>query len=308
MNFKQMEAFYWLTQLHSYRRVAERLSLTQPAISARIASLENSLNAQLIERDTNHFQLTERGQQVAEFAEMFVNLNEAMSTHLDEDRQRHFAIGMVSMVTMTWGVLLRDMVAATMPNVLLDVHSGSNQDLRRLLRAGVLDMAFLTDEADLTRVENSFTVQYNVGWVARPDLISGLKPPIDMRKLRRMPIILYPPSSPLMQELSTKLRDSELRLNVRHVGNSLATICEMLRMGFGISAISLSQVEEDINAGRLCVIDTKETFTPLDICCVHLNRARRAQVRQIYELAEQAARDWCTANPRYVSFNPPPSS
>ena len=307
MNFKQMEAFYWLTQLHSYRHVAERLSLTQPAVSARISSLEDALNAQLIERETNHFQLTERGQQVAEYAEMFVNLNEAMSTHLDEGRQRHFAVGMVSMVTMTWGLLLRDLVAEAAPNVLLDFHSGANRDLRRLLRAGVLDMAFLTDEADLTRVPDSFTVQYKVGWVARPDLVEGLEQPIDMRDLCQMPIILYPPSSPLMQELSSMLHESQAGPNVRHMGNSLSTICEMLRMGFGISAISLSQVEQDLDAGSLSLIETKDAIAPLDICCVHLNRARRAQVRQIYELAERAAREWCEAHPRFVSFKPGPS-
>ncbi len=307
MNFKQMEAFYWLTQLHSYRRVAERLSLTQPAVSARINSLEDALNAQLIERDTQHFRLTEQGQQVAEYAEMFVNLNEAMSTRLDERRERHFAVGLVSMVTMSWGMLMRDMVAEAAPNVLLDFHSGSNRDLRRLLRAGVLDMAFLTDEADLTRVPDSFTVQYQVGWVGRPDLVRDLKQPLDARDLRQLPIVLYPPSSPIMQDLSRMLLESRSRPNARHVGNSLATICEMLRRGFGISAIALAQVQEELADGTLGLIETTEEIAPLDICCVHLNKARKAQVRQIYQIAETAARQWCEDHPQYLTFKKGPA-
>ncbi|MEJ8474274.1 LysR family transcriptional regulator [Roseibium algae] len=307
MNFKQMEAFYWLTQLQSFRRVAERLSLTQPAVSARIASLEDVLNTRLIERDMPHFQLTEQGQQVAEYAEMFVNLGEAMNSRLDEKRQRHFAVGMVTMVTMTWGVLFRDMVAEAAPNVLLDFHSGTNQELRRLLRAGVLDMAFLTDEADLGRVPNSFTVQYNVGWVGSPDLLGDLVQPLSNRDLRQLPIILYPPSSPLTQVLSRMLNESRTRPNARHVGNSLSSICEMLRRGYGISAVALAQVEDDLVSGALRLIETDESIAPLDICWVHMNRARKAQVRQIYGIAEKAAREWCEANPRYVSFKEPTS-
>jgi DNA-binding transcriptional LysR family regulator len=302
MNFKQMEAFYWLTQLHSYRRVAERLSLTQPAVSARISSLEDALNQQLIERDTPHFRLTEQGQQVAEYAEMFVNLREAMATRLDERRQRHFAVGLVSMVTMTWGVLFQEMVTQAAPNVLLDFHSGSNRELRRLLRAGVLDMAFLTDEADLARVPSSFTVQYQVGWVAHPDLLRDVKQPLSARDLRQLPIILYPPSSPLTQVLSHMLLESRTRPNARHVGNSLSTISEMLRRGYGVSAVALASLEEDLVSGKLRLIETTESIAPLDICCVHLNRARKAQVRQIFQIAESAARKWCETNPRYVTF------
>lgn len=302
MNFKQMEAFYWLNQLHSYRRVAERLSLTQPAVSARISSLEDMLNTQLIERDAPHFRLTEQGQQVAEYAEMFVNLREAMTNRLDEGRQRHFAVGLVSMVTMTWGVMFRDMVMQAAPNVVLDFHSGSNLELRRQLRAGVLDMAFLTDEADLARVPNSFTVQYQVGWVAHPNLLGDLKQPLSARDLRQLPIVLYPPGFPLTHILSTMLLESRTRPNARHVGNSLSTISEMLRRGYGISAIALTQVEEDLACGKLSLVETAESIAPLDICCVHLNWARKAQVRQFYQIAENAAREWCEANPRYVSF------
>ncbi|WP_244274697.1 LysR family transcriptional regulator [Labrenzia sp. OB1] len=303
-----MEAFYWLCQLHSYRRVAERLSLTQPAVSARINALEEDLNVQLIERDSQHFRLTEHGQQVAEYAEMFANLHEAMSSRLDERRQRHLAVGMVSMVTTSWGILMRDMVARAAPNVLLDIHSGSNRDLRRLLRAGVLDLAFLTDEADLSRVPNSFTVQYDVGWVGHPDLLRDLKQPLQTKTLRQLPIILYPPSSPLMQVLSRMLHENRARPNVRHVGNSLATISEMVRRGYGISAVALSQVEEDIISGRLELIETTETIAPLDICCVHLNRARKTQVQQIFEIAETAAREWCETHPRFLTFKKGPAS
>lgn len=43
ITLKQIEAFYWTVQLRNLTRAAERLSTSQPAMSARIAELEQAL-------------------------------------------------------------------------------------------------------------------------------------------------------------------------------------------------------------------------------------------------------------------------
>ena len=42
ITLKQIEVFYWTLQLRSLTRAAERLSASQPAMSARIAELEQA--------------------------------------------------------------------------------------------------------------------------------------------------------------------------------------------------------------------------------------------------------------------------
>ncbi|MBT0957465.1 LysR family transcriptional regulator [Alphaproteobacteria bacterium KMM 3653] len=302
LNFKQMEAFYWLTQLQSYRLVAERLSLTQPAVSARISALEQAMNLQLIDRNSTRFRLTGEGLYVAEYAEMFVNLQDAMTNRIDEDRHRHFAVGMVGMVPLTWGVLFREMVAEAVPNVILDIYTGSNLELKRMLRSGVLDMALLTDEKDLARVQDSFSVQYDVGWAASPALASRVTQPLSAADLRHQPIILYPPSSPLSQPISNILQENRARPAARHMGNSLAMILDMMKMGYGFATVALACAEDDFDAGRLVPIDTLDKVPPISIHCVHVNSARKAQVRQVYEIAKEAAQTWCRDYPRYTMF------
>ncbi|UIY29852.1 LysR family transcriptional regulator [Neorhizobium galegae] len=82
MNFKQLEAFYWLTRLKSYQRVADHIGLTQPAVSARISGLEDSLGIPLVDRAQSDFTLTEQGYEVAEYAETFLNLSETLTSRL----------------------------------------------------------------------------------------------------------------------------------------------------------------------------------------------------------------------------------
>ena len=50
ITLKQIEAFYWTVQLRNLTRAAERLSTSQPAMSARIAELEQALGLKLFLR------------------------------------------------------------------------------------------------------------------------------------------------------------------------------------------------------------------------------------------------------------------
>lgn len=114
MNFKQLEAFYWLTRLKSYQRVAEHINLTQSAVSVRVVGLEESLGVKLIESNAPNFKLTEKGMQAAEFAEAFVNLDERMRTGLTDDAAKPRGIGLF-ITSRISGAPLEEIVKSVLP-------------------------------------------------------------------------------------------------------------------------------------------------------------------------------------------------
>ncbi|MDB6454106.1 LysR family transcriptional regulator [Falsirhodobacter sp. 20TX0035] len=302
MNLKQLEAFYWLTRLRSYQRVADHIGLTQPAVSARISGLEDSLGVRLLDREASVFTLTDQGHEVAEYAENFLNLSEALTSRLKIGQKRRYTIGTVGMVTRTWGNTLRRKVLSDNGIGLVDFHSASNVELRQQVRSGALDMAFVTGEAGLPQVADSFSVLYKVGWVARPDVVGEGRRPLTPDEIRALPLILYPHTSPLFRPVAEMVDETRRRPNARHTGNSLGTICDMVRDGFGVAAIPLAAMEREIATGMVVEIATTVQLAPLDTRCVHLNRARKQQTQQIFALARQAAAEWAAAHPRYVSF------
>lgn len=300
MNLKQLEAFYWLSQIQNYRLTAEKLGLTQPAVSARIQSLENDLGKILIDRDANRFRLTDQGIEVAEFALQFLNLREAMNARLQDKRKRRLSVGLAGMAAMTWGPMLRDAVQETDAELLLDIYAGSDTQLAKFIESGALDMAF-TASGD--RVSSPrFAVLYEVGWAARPDLIAGKELPMTREALRRLPLVLYPKTSPLFNPVAEYVEERRARPAPRHYGNSLATICEMVRLGYGASALALTALERDIAAGNLIEIPVTKKITPLNVACTYANRARHKQVAMVLSLAREVARTWCGAHGRYSSF------
>ena len=61
MNLRFVEAFYWVASLKSISRAAEKLHLTQSAMSSRISPLEEELGVLLLDRGDKQFKLTAAG-------------------------------------------------------------------------------------------------------------------------------------------------------------------------------------------------------------------------------------------------------
>src|SRR6202045_3103028 len=78
VDFKMLETFMWVANLRSFRGAAEKLNTTQPAVSMRIAQLEDALGVRLLERDRRLVAPTQKGQEMLRYAERLVRLRAEM--------------------------------------------------------------------------------------------------------------------------------------------------------------------------------------------------------------------------------------
>jgi DNA-binding transcriptional LysR family regulator len=69
MDFEQLRTFLEVCRLRSFSRAAEKLMVTQPAISAQIRTLENEVGARLFDRDGGKVTFTAAGKVFEPFAE-----------------------------------------------------------------------------------------------------------------------------------------------------------------------------------------------------------------------------------------------
>lgn len=74
MDTANLDAFLAVAYTGSFSRAAEQLHLTQPAISKRIASLEQQLEVRLFDRIGKHVDLTEAGRALKPRAELIINI------------------------------------------------------------------------------------------------------------------------------------------------------------------------------------------------------------------------------------------
>src|ERR1044072_3972701 len=78
IDFRTIETFLWVATLRSFRGAAEKLNTTQPAVSMRIAQLEDLLGVRLLERDRRSVAPTSKGQELIGYAERLIRLRGEM--------------------------------------------------------------------------------------------------------------------------------------------------------------------------------------------------------------------------------------
>ncbi|HYM04585.1 MAG TPA: LysR family transcriptional regulator, partial [Stellaceae bacterium] len=84
VDFRALETFVSVAALGSFRGAAAKLNMTQPAISQRIAQLEDRLDAKLLERRSRAVGLTPAGRALLVYAEKLLRLRAEMMQALAE--------------------------------------------------------------------------------------------------------------------------------------------------------------------------------------------------------------------------------
>jgi len=299
-NFKQLEALYWLRELQSFGKVANRLHVTQPAVSARIASLESQVGQKLLERTHSSISLTHLGEQIADHAEQIVNAQYVLLDSIRRNEKSVLRMGMIGPVALTWGRDLHDRIKEIEPDLEIEFSVGTSAELERELKAGSIDIAFVSMHTRQKQSSSDLALAYDLGWVSTPGLAHGLTQPLSLQDLSRQELIMYPQTSPLYSPVHDILMRPDAAHGIRHHASSLTTMVEMLRLGYGFSMLALAVVEKDIDAGILVDVKSDVTFPPLIVHCLFQTGHSRRPLRMAFEAAREAVRAFVDTRTRFI--------
>lgn len=142
MDIDQIETFLAVGTFGGFRRAAEALRVSQPAVSARIKALEQSLSVALFERGRDGLVLSVAGRAFRPYAEQVLRAV-ALGRQAVHDRRPPSGALQVSAALSICTYLLPDVLKrfqATHSNVMITVRSGHSRE--------VLDMV-LREEAEI---------------------------------------------------------------------------------------------------------------------------------------------------------------
>ncbi len=143
MNLRFVEAFYWVVTLRSMTRAAEKLHLTQSAMSSRVASLEAELGTLLLDRRDRQFRVTGAGARFFLHAEKLLALQRDIKAEMGSSGSQPVTlrIGAIESVVHSWLIdWLRDMRTQE-PGLALELTVETSPILVDQLRRGTLDLA-----------------------------------------------------------------------------------------------------------------------------------------------------------------------
>ncbi len=147
MDINRLNEFITLATLLNYSKAANKLYLTQPALSRHIHDLENTLGAPLFIRDTHSVHLTSIGELFYHEAKEIVDhynralllVKEASMNTTGEIR-----LGFLAMASQSFLSEFVSKFTASHPSVRLYLNSGTLDSLLGQLNAGEIDLSIVT--------------------------------------------------------------------------------------------------------------------------------------------------------------------
>lgn len=139
MQLRLLEYFVVLAREKHFARAAEACNVSQPALSAGLASLEDQLGKRLVTRERRFVDLTADGAMLLPLAQQVLSLVEDLHQTVEPGGLRgELKLGVIPAAMPAVGVLLQA-VAAAHPDVTTSVRSLTSREIERGLAAFELD-------------------------------------------------------------------------------------------------------------------------------------------------------------------------
>lgn len=159
LNSAQLDAFFAIAQLLNFTRAAERLSVTQSALSQRIAKLEEELETTLFIRERSSLRLTESGEQLLRFCQLNSQAESDFLSKLKNTKDELagvLRIGGFSSVNRSLVIPALKKMMQENPKLSLQLITKELRELPQLLKTAEVDYILTNEKSDTEEIESIF--------------------------------------------------------------------------------------------------------------------------------------------------------
>lgn len=290
MQTANLTAFIAVAETGSFSRAAERLFLTQPAVSKRVSTLEEELDAKLFDRIGHQIFLTEAGRALLPRAQRILaeldnslrqirNLSGHVAGRLSIGTSHHIGLHRLPPV-------LRE-YSARYPEVELDLHFMGSEAILAAVGGGQLEFGVITLPLQLPEQLAAQPVWHDpLCFVCSAQHPLAQRKRITPRQLCEHPAILPTADTTTCQILAAALLKHQCNIRRGMTTNNLETIRMMVSIGLGWSLLPAGMLGADLtqlhpNQIRLSrslgmVFHRDRTLSNAAQCMIDLLQARSA--------------------------------
>lgn len=243
----------------NYTRAAEKLSLTQPAVSQHIKQLEREMNAVIFDRTGGKIRPTPEGKLIIQYAERVVSLYETLQRSL-VDRKKSIDRLRVGITHTSESNIVTEVLAKyaeQQENMKITIQTDTIANLYDMLRTYKLDIAIVEgDIADPSIHSVMLDTDFLVLAVCNDHPLAK-QSMVTIDALRKERMILRLPSSGTRNLFEANLESRGLSLddfNVTLEVDNIATIKDLIRRNYGVSILARSACMDELKKGKITVL------------------------------------------------------
>ena len=255
MEIRQLRAFVAIAESGTFTAGAQRVHVTQAAISMQIRQLENELGAKLFIRAPRRIILTEPGEHLLHRARLILREHDAAQDEIAEltgANKGRLRIGSSSGMVAT----------ETLPKLLRELHkqhsqaevtigSGTSEALVQQILAGELDLAFVSLPVEARGIQTERLAQDQLVAIASPRHRLARQRTVSANTLAGEKLILGERGGNTRRLINEFFSQAGVTLNVVMELSRQAAIRRMVEADMGVGIVPFQSAREDVEKGRL---------------------------------------------------------
>ncbi len=265
MNLQQLVTFSTVVSEGSMTAAAEKLYLTQPAVSQQIRNLEEELGVNLLDRGARHARPTVQGQLLYDYARRIILLTtqaQAAIQTMAEGVHGHLRIGTLNSL----GLQLVSPAVATLlkhhNRVSIELVYQEAGEILKGLEEGKLDIAILP-EIPLAQAQqlglSMRPLHRDEMWLVASGKDPALPEEVTVEELDQRPYVkLSEKYEGFDQALKAGILRTGVKLNVVFESNNVGTLKRIIESGLGWGFLPAHAVKKQVRMGRLTQVEVSD--------------------------------------------------
>jgi len=273
MEIDQVKTFLAVAAQGGFRRAAEVLNVSQPAVSARIQALEGSLGASLFARGGAKLSLTPAGRTLRPYAEQLLR-DIAQARRAVQELQPSAAGALriaaaLSICTYFLPDVLKRYQSAH-PKTMVTVRAGHSKEVLKMVLEGEADMG-VARALNHPDIETTTLRDDPLILTGHPRHPNARVPRTRLEQLETWPLIFYDRGSSDWTLTQGLFRRAGLLPNVVLEVETIEAAKRMVERGLGLGFLPLIAVAQELRSGKLRaieIVDAEPLHRNLDV--IHL--------------------------------------
>ena len=243
----------------SFTRAAEQLSLTQPAVSQHIRSLESELNVRIFERKNNELHVTHEGETVIKYARRMLSLYNNLCKDLTSEKRQLTSLTVGITHTAESNAIAEALAryVNSRSGVTIKIITDSQSNLHDMLKNYELDFAIVEGKINDPSLKYLILDTDCLVLAVSPGHRLARSGMVTIGELQKEKMILRLPDSGTRNLFVASLESQNLSIddfNVVLEIDNIATIKDLIRRDFGVSVLAKSACMDELKKKKIVVL------------------------------------------------------
>ena len=273
INLNQLRAFYQAAKYLSFTTAAEKLYVTQPAVTAQVKLLEVYFELKLFNKKGGKLYLTEEGKAIFDYARKIFEYEKEIEVTVEEMKKLKrgtLRLGTARTYARYFMPFLISRFRENHPHIKIHLDEGSSRDMLHSLVDLKNEVAIIAKEEDNPDVRFIPFSREELVLILASDHSLAQKRVISFKQLTAEPIIMKETGSGTRRLVDELFTQNNCAPKVLMETSDAEMIKLLVQHGEGIGFLVREAVSRELHEGKLATVSIRDHEIFLDVNIAHL--------------------------------------